>query len=131
MLCLGTSARYLSHAAVQFPAPHQNQVVSMRFVSGNLHGATSDLLELNGQRYFISKDHQEINWNEAWSYCKKYYAKLVRIESKELQQKLETELPKHRNFHYWTAGYWNQQKQMSFTWNNGKTFSLFHLRCSV
>ena len=106
---------------------NQWKLANMCNFAGNLYEATSDLFELNGQRYFISKSSQEINWNEAWIYCKGYNAKLVRIESEELQRKLESELLKHGAFHYWTAGYWNQQKQMSFTWNSGKLIALDHV----
>lgn len=76
------------------------------------------LFNLRGHDYFISERHQKIDWNQAWSDCKSHNAKLVKIETKELQLKLQTELSKHGDYHYWTAGYWDQQKP-KFLWNNG------------
>lgn len=50
--------------------------------------------------------------------CKRFNAKLVKVETKELQQKLQNELKKHGQYTYWTAGYWIDQRK--YAWNSGK-----------
>ena len=98
--------------------------MSHNFYPGPSGHDVINILTLNGLHYFVSKLRQQINWSEAWSYCKGYNAKLVKIESRELQQRLESELLKHGDFDYWTAGYWSEHKQKSFIWNNGETIWL-------
>lgn len=93
------------------------------FCSGSYSDNVTNLFELNGQGYFISEHQEMINWDEAWTDCKSFNAKLAKIDSVELQLKLETELPKHGYYCYWTAGYSDQTKEKIFIWNSGKAFN--------
>lgn len=86
--------------------------------SGSYFGSGTYLFELSGQRYFVTS-REKVNWDEAWSDCNSFNAKLVRIDSAELQLKLERELPKYGYYCYWTAGYWDRTKDNIFTWNSG------------